>query len=324
MKSLDTNVIFAPVQDTLPLVEEQLQSAAQTDYQLLTDLLKHVLSREGKRLRPTITLLAGRMFREEIGAHVPLATAVELLHTATLVHDDLIDNAATRRGLPTLNSLWSSRAAVLAGDYLFAKSADLVASTENVRVMGLVARTLMVICGGELRQMFGANDWQVGRLEYYERIYRKTASLFVMAAETGAILAGADPRHVQAFATYGHQLGLAFQIVDDILDFTSDESELGKPTGNDLRAGTLTLPALLLLEAYPGDNPIQRMLSNGDREAEAERAIEMIRNSTVIADSYRIAGEFCAAAREAIRDLPDDDRRRSLAVLTEYVLERRH
>ncbi|HEX2171237.1 MAG TPA: polyprenyl synthetase family protein, partial [Dehalococcoidia bacterium] len=129
MKSLDTHHIFAPVQDTLPLVEEQLRLSANTDYQLLTDLLQHVLSRGGKRLRPAITLLAGRLFVDDLIRHVPLATAVELLHTATLVHDDLIDSSATRRGIPTLNSLWNSRAAVLAGDYLFAKSADLVAST---------------------------------------------------------------------------------------------------------------------------------------------------------------------------------------------------
>ena len=321
--SLDTSLIYAPVQATLPLVEEQLRLAALTDYPVLSELLRHVLSRGGKRLRPAITLLAGRLFTGDLASHVPLAAAVELLHTATLVHDDLIDNSATRRGNPTLNRLWNSRAAILAGDYLFAKSADLVASTENVRVMGIVARTLMIICGGELRQLFGANDWTVDRQEYYDRIYRKTASLFVMAAETGAILAGAEAQWVQALSTYGYKLGVAFQIVDDILDFTSDETQLGKPVGHDLREGTLTLPALLLLEAYPGDNPIQRMIASGDRETEAVKAIEMIRNSTVIEDSYRIAGEFCAAAREAIRELPDDDRRRSLILLTEYVLERR-
>jgi geranylgeranyl pyrophosphate synthase len=323
MKSVDTAAIFAPVQDSLPLVEEQLRLSANTDYPLLTDLLQHVLSRGGKRLRPAINLLAGRLFVDDLTRHILLATAVELLHTATLVHDDLIDNSATRRGIPTLNSLWSSRAAVLAGDYLFAKSADLVASTENVRVMGNVARTLMIICGGELRQLFGANDWKVDRQEYYDRIFRKTASLFVMAAETGAILAGAEDRQVAALSAYGYKLGIGFQIVDDILDFTSDEVQLGKPVGHDLREGTLTLPALLLLEAYPEDNPIRRMLSDGDREAEATRAIEMIRNSTVIEDSYRIAGEFCQAAREALRELPDDDRRMALTALTEYVVERR-
>lgn len=324
MKALDTSLIFAPVQDSLPLVEEQLQQSTVTDYALLSDLLRHVLSRGGKRLRPALTLLAGRLFVNDLSAHVPLAAAVELLHTATLVHDDLIDNASTRRGNPTLNSLWNSRAAVLAGDFLFAKSADLVASTGNVQVMQIVARTLMVICGGELRQLFGANDWQVHRQEYYERIYRKTGSLFVMAAETGAVLAGSEPWKVQALSTYGYKLGTAFQIVDDILDFTSDERQLGKPAGQDLRDGTLTLPALLLLEAYPTDNPIQRMLTDGDREVEAERAFEMIRNSSVIEDSYRIAGEFCGAAREAIRELPDGEPRRSLTALTEYVLERRY
>ena len=188
------------------------------------------------------------MTAEKVAA---LAAAVETLHTATLVHDDLIDNALLRRGNPTLNAMWTSAATVLTGDYLFARAAAFAAETESVRVISIFAQTLMTICSGELNQIFGSDGGQptaTAREYYYQRIYSKTASLFAASAEAGALLGEAPQTEAQALRDYGHNLGMAFQIVDDVLDFAGSEGDLGKPIGSDLRQGIITLPTIHFLE----------------------------------------------------------------------------
>ena len=195
------------------------------------------------------------------------------LHIATLVHDDTIDKAALRRGQATISHLWGDHAAVLVGDYLFAKSATFVCATENVRVIRLFSETIMHLSRGELQERIGAYDWTTGREDYYQRIQQKTASLFTTAAESGAILSGAPEETVQRFRTFGHCLGMAFQIVDDILDFQGTESEVGKPVGADLAQGVLTLPALLLQERYPYDDPVKAIFEEPEDEGRLKRGV---------------------------------------------------
>lgn len=304
-------------------VEDLLLSLCHVDFPQLQGLLEHIFQNRGKQLRPALTLLAGHFYRYNLDLLLPMAAAVELLHTATLVHDDTIDNALVRRGHPTVNSLWNGTTAVLLGDYLFATSANLVSTTGNVRVMRLFAQTLTTICSGELRQVFSSFQWSQSREEYYRRIERKTASLFSMATESGAVLSQASEEAVQALKGYGHQLGIAFQIVDDILDFTGDEEELGKPVGSDLLQGTITLPTLLLLERYPERNPVQRALQEEGREAYLQEAIEMIRNSSIISECYELAVGFGERAKVALGALPDGASKRALFHIAEYVLERK-
>jgi geranylgeranyl pyrophosphate synthase len=315
-------VIFEPVATEIPLVEERLKAVAEADFPQLAQLLGHVLQREGKRIRPALTLLAGKFHHYDLELLIPMAAAIELFHTATLVHDDTIDNSATRRGLPTLSSIWGNEVAVLAGDYLFARSADLVATTGNLRVITLFAQTLMTICSGQLEENFSACDPQQSHQQYYQRCGKKTASLFSAASESGAILSAAPEEAVQALKSYGYNLGLAFQIVDDILDFIADEGELGKPVGGDLLQGVLTLPAILFMEQHPEDNPIKEMLAGRDREENLKRAIESIRNSAIIAESYAIARDFSARACQALQALPDSPPRRALLQLADYVIQR--
>jgi geranylgeranyl pyrophosphate synthase len=314
--------IFEPILTEIPLVEERLKAVAEADFPQLARLLGHVLHREGKRIRPALTLLAGKFHHYNLELLIPMATAIELFHTATLVHDDTIDNSATRRGLPTLSSIWGSEVAVLAGDYLFAKSADLVATTGNLRVITLFAQTLMTICSGQLEENFSTFDPEPSRQQYYQRSGKKTASLFSAAAESGAILSAAPEEAVQALKSYGYNLGLAFQIVDDILDFTAGEEELGKPVAGDLLQGVLTLPAILFMEQHPEDNPIKEMLAERDEEANLKRAIESIRNSAIIGESYGIAQDFSAQACQALQALPDNPPRRALLQLADYVIQR--
>lgn len=319
---LDIAEIFAPIQDGIPRVEKMLSNLSIVDYSLLRDILGHILRRRGKRLRPALALLAGSFYDYNLDLLVPAATSVELLHTATLVHDDTVDHASSRRGQPTVNRLWNGNIAVLVGDYLFANAADIVARTGSVRVVQIFARTLTTICSAELEQAFNAYRWGLGRGDYFARISKKTAALFGSAAEAGAVLSGAPEEHVQSLRSYGMNLGIAFQIVDDILDFIGSSEEMGKPVGNDLLQGTLTLPAILLGESYPHDNPVRRFCEAGRKEDDLSRVIEMVNNSDIISRCYQVAADFCQKARSDLAELPDRSPKVSLLSLVDYVMER--
>jgi geranylgeranyl pyrophosphate synthase len=315
-------LLYGPVQEDLALVEATFESLKQVDYAPLTEMLELVLGGGGKLLRPALTLLAGRFGVYDLGLLVPLAASVELLHTASLVHDDVIDNANTRRGRPTVNSVFANATTVMLGDYMFAHAADQVACTGNIRVIRLFSKTLMMMTKGEIGQDLTAYDSRQTVRDYLQRIGGKTASLFATACENGAIVAQESEEWVEALRTYGYNFGMAFQIVDDILDFTGDEAEMGKPVGSDLMQGTLTLPSLLLMERYPRGNPVQKFFARPRKEL-LTQAVEMVRESDIPQESYEMARSFCARAHEALSVLPDGPARQALYNLTDYVLERR-
>ena len=317
------SVIFDPVQRDLALVEEAIHRVGQVDYSLLADLLEHALVTRGKRVRPALVLLAASFGSYNLDHLVPLAAAIELLHTATLIHDDLIDNSPTRRGSPTLHSMTSRSATVLVGDYIFATAAAMCTETESVRVMRVFGRTLMVICDGELKQLFTQGYWRQSREEYYEKIDRKTASLIRTATETGAILGGLPENQIQALRGYGYHLGMAFQVVDDVLDFVGDEADLGKPTGTDLRQGTVTLPTISLLQDDPENPAIRRVLEDGDISDEAIRdAVAAVTQSAGIEKSLAEARRFARLALDHLEPLPATEERAALEHLTQYVVDR--
>ncbi len=218
----------------------------------------------GKRLRPALLILVAHLCNAPLAQAHLLGAAIEMLHTATLIHDDLIDGARIRRGLETLNAAWSPAATVLAGDLAFARAALLVAQVEDARIMRRFAETLEAICSGELRQMFVGRGSLPTIAEYYERIFAKTASLFMFATESGACLGGCSEEMLGALARFGELLGLAFQIADDVLDFMGTEAQLGKPVGGDLRQGLVTLPVLRYLELHPDDDRVLRLLAEKD------------------------------------------------------------
>jgi geranylgeranyl pyrophosphate synthase len=252
-----------------------------------------------------------------------LAASIELLHSATLVHDDVIDNAPTRRGRATANSLFDNAATVMVGDYMFAHAAELVARTGNIEVIRLFARTLMRMATGELHQDMSAYAYGQSTLEYFNRIAGKTASLFATAAEGGAMVAGAPAEWCDALRVYGENLGMAFQIVDDILDFTGDEAELGKPAGSDLMQGTLTLPSLLLIERDPANNPVKRYFAGNRRAQNLQRSLQLIRESDILDESYRVAVDFRTRALTALDALPDSETKTTLVELAYFVTQRR-
>jgi octaprenyl-diphosphate synthase len=317
-----TGLLYGPVQEDLARVEAVFDLLRAVDYAPLAEMLDIVLAGGGKLLRPALTLLSGRFGAYDLDVLVPLAASVELLHTASLVHDDVIDNADTRRGRPTANSAFHNSTTVMLGDYMFAHAAHQVALTGNIRVIRLFAETLMMMTKGEIRQDLTAYDSRQTVRDYLGRIGGKTASLFGTACEGGAVVAEAPEEWVEALREYGYNLGMAFQIVDDILDFTGDEEEMGKPVGSDLMQGTLTLPALLVMEREPGDNPVQKYFDR-PRKEHLRRAVAAVRETDIPEESYEMARSFVATAHDALSPLPHDPAHEALYDLANYVLERR-
>ncbi len=321
--SVASNALYGPVGEDIPRIDEALAALRPADFPFLAGALDHVLEAGGKRVRPALALLAGRFGKYDLDLLVPLAASIELLHSATLVHDDVIDAASTRRGRATANALFDNAATVMVGDYMFAHAAELVARTGNIEVIRLFARTLMRMATGELHQDMSAYNYGQSTMEYFNRIAGKTASLFATAAQGGAMIAGLQPEWVDAFATYGENLGMAFQIADDILDFTADEDELGKPAGSDLMHGTLTLPSLLLIERFPQNNPVKRYFAGRQRAESLRRSLQMIRESDILEESYRVACDFRDRALAAIEVLPECEPKESMIDVAHWVTQRR-
>jgi geranylgeranyl pyrophosphate synthase len=314
--------IMDSIREDLRRVEATLRALPMVDYAVIEEAIEQLLDSGGKRIRPTLTLLTSRLYPADIDKVISLAAAVEMLHTATLVHDDVIDGALLRRGSPTLNATWMPGATILVGDYLFSRAADLAAQTDNVRVMRIFARTLMTIVSGELGQLFESGN-RVTREHYDRRIYAKTASMFELATEAAGVLIGAPEDQIGVLRDFGRDLGMAFQIVDDVLDFTGDASEVGKPVGSDLRHGIVTLPVLHYLEAHPDDERLNDLLRNGRRdEQQVQRVVEAIRRSGAIEAALDEAHEFARRSQRALGYLPDSDARQAMWDIVEYVITR--
>lgn len=324
MATLDQPQVLTLVADDLARVEAKMRGAEDGMLPELAEAFLSLIASGGKRLRPALALMAARFFPHTREQVIALAAAVETLHTATLVHDDVIDNALIRRGSPTLNAVWTSGATVLAGDYLFARAAGFAAETGHVGVIKLFARTLGIICEGELRQLSALRRWDQPREAYYQRIYAKTASLFAAATEGGALLGTSDGAAVDALRDYGHYLGMAFQIIDDILDFTSTEAVLGKPAGSDLRQGTVTLPVFYYFQELAEPALVQRQLeeawqSNGSLMT---HLVRQIAQSPAIDLATAEAASFVERAKAALDALPDDANRAALLELADTTLTR--
>ncbi len=316
---MELDQIYAPVQEDLKKVRETLKSVSRVDFGWLAEQIHHVVRETGKGIRPALTLLSGRSYEYDLTYLLPMAVSVELMHTATLVHDDAIDKSSTRRGQETINSIWGDEIAILLGDYLFAKAGEFVADTQTPRVVKLFSQTLGTISSGEIVQFRAAFNPDQTREDYFHRIYGKTASLFSLSTQSGAILSKASEESVAVMKEYGDSLGIAFQIVDDILDFTSTKEKLGKPVGSDLMQGTLTLPAMFLMERYPDDNPIRKLFETRDNKYVGQ-AIEMVLGSSIVHDCYDVAREYCDRACRNLKTLPKLASRQSLLDLADYVI----
>jgi geranylgeranyl pyrophosphate synthase len=319
--------IYQLVEEDLAKVRRRIDSVTEVGSPHLAEMLRHVLG-GGKGIRPALTLLTGRFYRYDLDLLLPMATAVEMMHTSTLVHDDAIDKSSVRRGRPTVNEVWGEERAVLLGDYLFAKAGEFAADTGNLRVIKLFSQTLQTISAGEIVQADDAFKLEQTRQHYLDRIASKTASLFSLSTVSGAILSDAPEDSIQILQDYGFKLGVAFQIVDDILDFVGTEQEMGKPIGSDLSQGTLTLPAMLLLEQYPDDNPVKELfrkpdMPEKDKRDKVRRAIGMVERSSIVKQCYELASSYCEKACRDLGKLPDKPSRQALRDLADLVISRK-
>jgi len=320
---LNTSVSFlAPVADDIQDVEDLMHSVADGHNSDLRAAIDLILSSGGKRIRPTISLLVGHMLGGPHDRLITMSAAVELLHTATLVHDDLIDGSLLRRGVATLNARWSPGATVLTGDFMFACAARLAAETENIEVMKLFSKVLTVIVNGEITQLFSSRC-QVKRDDYYKRIYAKTASLFETTAVSAAMLSSASPEVIEKMRGFGYYLGMAFQIIDDILDFTSQSTSLGKPVGSDLRQGLVTLPTIYYAELQPDDPEVKRLLDGQClNDDEVQAIVASIRSSNAISLAHEEAISLIRQGIDNLQEFPPSIERDSLVALAEYIVQR--
>lgn len=319
--------LFALVRPDLARVEARVRAAAETAYPLLSAVVGDIVGAGGKRLRPALMLLIARAYGHEREGVISAAAAAELLHTAGLVHDDIVDRADTRRGAPTLNALFGSSTAILVGDYLFAQAARTAAETDSARVMAIFGQILAEIIDGQLREIFKAHDPAQTREDYERRIYGKTASLFAGSAEIAGVLCERAPDELAALRRYGSALGLAFQVVDDVLDIQQTTATLGKPAGSDLRQGTVTLPMMLFL-ADGHDLAAVALLrraigGDGVTDAEYDAALDALRATSVLRDSLAEAVRYAEQAKAELAVLPPGPPRDSLAALADFAVERR-
>ncbi|MEJ7761242.1 MAG: polyprenyl synthetase family protein [Thermomicrobiales bacterium] len=323
----DIQDVFTRVAGDLGRVDDRVMRAGSVPYPLVASLLSDIVAARGKRLRPLLLILANRAFCPSSDRVIPAAAGVELLHIASLIHDDSIDHAALRRGQPTLNSSLSSGAVILVGDYLFAQSAILAAETGIPRIVSIFASTLGDICDGQLREMFDAHRLEQTREDYTQRIYGKTASLFAGAAEMGAYLGEADDDGLSRLRDFGMHMGLAYQIIDDVLDFRASEDMLGKPAGNDLREGVVTLPTMIFAESLPsGTSDRQTLLDviggqESDR-ASIDRLVSRIRASGALDEATTEAERQIDHAKSEIALLDRGDVAEMLGELADFVLSR--
>lgn len=322
---MTANDFYTPVQQQLGKVDLLMQAQATDYHHDLQRALDLILTSGGKRIRATLTLLAGKLLGAEEELSITLASAIELLHTATLVHDDLIDGSLLRRGMPTLNSQWSPGATVLTGDFLFARAAKLAADTNNVEVMRIFSETLGVIVNGEIAQLF-SKRCLADRESYFSRIYAKTASLFETSCKAAAILSKASLPDQELMGQFGYNIGIAFQIVDDILDFKGEQITLGKPIGSDLRQGLMTLPTLYYMEKYPEDPNVHHLKTHGclDDIGQTNKFIHDIGVSGVIENAHSEAASFVTIGLNALLNFHPSEEREALESLGKYIVNRNY
>lgn len=326
-QSLAAREILELVQDELRLVEREirLESAASVD--AITTIGQYLQASGGKRLRPTLVLLASKLVGDGGESAIRLAAVVEMVHTATLIHDDIIDGAQTRRGRPSINRKWGNHISVLAGDWLYMQAFQIALREQNFHILDLMAGVTQMMVEGELLQLERIGSLTVSEADYMELVDRKTAGLFSVCARLGAIAAGADEATEERLGEYGWNAGMAFQLADDVLDFTAHERVLGKPVGNDLAEGTVTLPLIYALEEAEAQERglVETVLQDRryDRVPFAS-ILSLIRKYRGVERTHERAQVFTERARRLISEFPESLCQRALYALTELVTERDH
>ncbi|MDH4224927.1 MAG: polyprenyl synthetase family protein [Deltaproteobacteria bacterium] len=321
---MDFNGLIGEFSGDLQQVEKEILHHLNTEIPLLNDVAKHILSSGGKRLRPVILILASRMFQSQNPNNYKAAAAVEFLHTATLLHDDVVDDADLRRQKKTARIVWGNPASVLVGDYLLALSFRMMTELGDLVVLDTISQTTAMMAKGEILQLIRRVDSATPE-DYMAIIINKTASLFAAAAKIGGCCGGAGPEHQEALYLYGHDLGIAFQIVDDALDYAQERQRVGKPLGTDLKEHKVTLPLSRLLDVARGEEK-SRLLAVLKQEiisdADVEQVVEMMAGHGVMAFTLQEAEKFAGQAVAHLDRLPKGEEREKLRELAGFVVRR--
>jgi len=315
----------APIRAKLDSLEKLFSAELRSDIPIIARINGHIASQAGKRVRPSLVFLAADLVGYGGSGDVTLAAVVEFIHTATLIHDDIIDDASTRRGVPSVNALWGNTLSVLLGDYLYLKSMELALRERSLRVLDVLTAATMTTIEGEMLEDSLAGDLHTTREAYLDVIRRKTAALFGACGQLAAVLAGADPEREEALKSYGLNVGMAFQIVDDMLDFVGDEHTLGKPVINDLTEGKLTLPVIELLERAEPDEValVTRLVEKRTATAEDHnRLVSMLMRRGTLESSERLAEDYGRRALKSLAIFDDSPAKRVLEKVPDLLLVR--
>ncbi len=324
-QSISAREAFELVKADLELVEREISVESVASIHAITTINQYLQSGGGKRLRPTLLLLCNRLFGQSNDTARRLAAVVEMIHTATLVHDDVIDLARTRRGRPSSNVVWGNHIAVLAGDWLYMQAFQLALRERNFHLLDVLISLTQMMVEGELLQLDRLRRMDITEADYMELVDRKTASLFSACARLGSIAAGADEQQEATLGDFAWNLGMAFQLVDDILDFTSTEKILGKPAGNDLREGKITLPLIYALEkAQPEERKcVETILADGNYEnVPFMQVLQILDQYKAVDRAYERAYSFSDKARTIISRFPENAAQRALLAIVELVTDR--
>jgi octaprenyl-diphosphate synthase len=317
--------LTALLQDDMKRVNALILERMRSPVALIPQLAGHIIAAGGKRLRPMLTLATARLCGYRGDRHIALAAAVEFIHTATLLHDDVVDDSELRRGLATANAVWGNKASVLVGDFLFSRAFELMVEDGALPVLAILSKASAVIAEGEVLQLVTSNDVATTESAYLEVINAKTAQLFAAASRIGAVVAGRSAAEEEALDAYGRNLGIAFQLIDDMLDYSALQSELGKTIGDDFRDGKLTLPVVLALRAADEREREfwRRTLEDSEqRDGDLAHAIELMRRHGTLAATLERAREYGETARRALATFRDGPERQALDEVIAFCLER--
>ena len=321
------NELYAGIETELQAVENELKTVIEAEDPFINEVANHLLLAGGKRMRPALSLLGARFGDYQLAKVLPLAVALELIHMATLVHDDMIDNSLARRGVPTVNAKWGKNTAAWIGTYLFTKALFLLAHFEESKpeIAKGLAEISAKMCEGEFRQILESFDPQPTTKDYFYRVKRKTAYLLAASVWMGALACDGARRVYLPLRRYGNNLGMAFQITDDILDLVADQAKLGKPIGGDLRQGVITLPVIYALKRSAARERLVELTGKADKsEKEVQEAITLIRECGAVESSFAVVNKYLDKAKEELAALPDVPARNNLLKIADFIGIREH
>jgi heptaprenyl diphosphate synthase len=316
-------MMYSFLNNDLQIIEDELEATIQSEQALLQEASLHLLQAGGKRIRPVFVLLAGKLGDYDIHKIKYVAVALELIHMASLVHDDVIDDAEIRRGKTTIKAKWDNRIAMYTGDYIFAKSLELMTLVENIEAHRILSNTIVELCKGEIEQIRDKYNYDQNLRTYLRRIKRKTAILIAVSCQLGAISANVPASVHRSLFWFGYYVGMSFQITDDILDFTATEEQLGKPAGSDLLQGNITLPALYAMEDQELNEMIRCIHENSEAD-EIKEIIHLIKQSDAIDRSFALSDRYLQRAFKELEKLPNGLAKRTFNNVAKYIGKRKY